>query len=573
MADEIDEVPRLRPDSDGEDEDDEAAAGANRLPWGVRKKLVEKAPPGCEVCPQVGDEVSVHFVAKLQSGKEIGASRDDAKPFRFVIGQQPRQVVEGFELGVQTMRRGEIAEFTVAPRYAYDDLGSPPLVPPDATMVFEVELLDFECKVDLFRDDRAVKTLVKRGTGTTRPVLGQSVLMTLRVRAKTGKVAEEYGEAEHVVGAADFGPSSRIVTRALLGMLEGEQASVRLRRFAGDALVDRTLQGATLEIGLLRVYEARDISPEQDGSLVKKVLHRGTGHAPPSEASRVTLSVEEATDGGAAPIASFTGRQALEFKLGNGEVCDALELAAAEMRLGERAALTCLAPALCAEPRLGLAGLQVQRVVLILQLTSLAEDVDAAALPMEERLSFVAERRVVAAALFNRQRYRLALERYSRMLALIGLPGEEEEVRQLCCTCELNRAACLLKLEDNAGARAACNRVLTHDPNQVKGLYRRGAACFALSDYASAQKDLLRVLRLDPKNAEARDLLLRVREAQKHYAEEARSTAARMCGTQPSTALPAALVEGELAGKASSCIQFLRPLAACLSCFPLPCGR
>lgn len=568
MADDLEERRRLH---DSDDEED-VERDTHRLPWGIRKKVVEAAPPESSARPRIGDEVSVTYVAKLQDGTEVGAHREEKKPFRFVIGRQPRQIVEGFELGVQTMRRGEIAELTLASRYAYGDLGSKPHIPPDATMVFEIKLLDFECKVDLFQDGKAVKTLVERGSGESRPSTGQEVLVSLRVLARGGKVLDEYEEVEHVVGSPDFGVSSKIVTQALLHMVEGEKASVFCRRFAGCTLVDKTLQGATLELHLVRVYEKLDVSPTQDGSLMKKVLCKGTGQAAPPEASRVKLLVEAISDG-AAPVVGFVGPRTLEFRLGDGEVCDALEFAATAMRLGERADLTCSKPALCAEPRLGLGEVQAQRLVLTVELLGIADGADVAAMSLEERHSFAAARKAVAADLFKRQRHRLALGRYNRILALFSQSDDDDATQQLRVTCQLNRAACLLKLDDNAAARAACDKVLAYDPDQIKALYRRGSACFALSDYGSAQKDLAKVLRLDPKNAEARSLLVQVREAQKRYAEDAKSTAARMWGAKPATAPSAALDESPLAGKAMSHMQIFKPLAACLPCLPLPCFR
>mmetsp|Transcript_63082 Transcript_63082/g.174846 ORF Transcript_63082/g.174846 Transcript_63082/m.174846 type:complete len:560 (+) Transcript_63082:58-1737(+) len=549
--------------------DEGTESDAQRLPWGVRKKLIEAAPSECIGRPRIGDEVSVNFVAKLQDGKEVGSCRDSAKPFRFVLGQQPRQVVEGFELGVQTMKRGEIAEFTIAPRFAYDDLGSPPLIPPDTTMVFEVELLGWEAKVDLFEDGRAVKTVLERGSGEAKPRLGQDVLMTLKVVAKSGKLIEEYDSVEHVVGCPDFGLSSKIVTQALLHMVEGERCSVFLRRFAGDTLVDRTLQGAKLELSLLRLFATSDVSPTQDGSLVKKTLSQGSGEAC-HEAGRARLLVTKATDGTKA-ISGFVGEQTLEFTVGDGNVCDALEFVAATMKPGEQAVLTCFQPSQCCEPQLGLRDLQqLQRVVLTVELCSLTGDVVSMASSLEQRLSFAGARKAVGASLFKQQRYRLALERYNRIAALIGPSDDESSVRELLSTCELNRAACLLKLDDNARAKAACDKVLSWEPNQVKALYRRGSALFALSDYPAAQKDLIKVLKLDPKNSEARALISRVKEAQKRYAETARSTAARMCGTTDAMASLPALAKNELP---TPRMRVFTPLTAILACLPLPCHR
>lgn len=59
-------------------------------------------------------------------------------------------------LAIASMCRPQVSEFTIAPRFAYDDLGAPPLVPPDATLVFEVELVEWENKSDVLGDGRAV---------------------------------------------------------------------------------------------------------------------------------------------------------------------------------------------------------------------------------------------------------------------------------------------------------------------------------------------------------------------------------------------------------------------------------
>lgn len=56
------------------------------------------------------------------------------------------EVIKGWEIGIPTMARGEIAVLRCAPKYAYGEAGSPPDVPANATLVFEVEILDFTGK-------------------------------------------------------------------------------------------------------------------------------------------------------------------------------------------------------------------------------------------------------------------------------------------------------------------------------------------------------------------------------------------------------------------------------------------
>ena len=59
----------------------------------------------------------------------------------------------------------EVAEFTIAPRFAYDDLGSPPLVPPNTTLVFETELLGWQNKTDVLGDGRCLVAIIRYNYG------------------------------------------------------------------------------------------------------------------------------------------------------------------------------------------------------------------------------------------------------------------------------------------------------------------------------------------------------------------------------------------------------------------------
>eukprot|EP01113_Clastostelium_recurvatum_P021041 TRINITY_DN2490_c0_g3_i1.p2 TRINITY_DN2490_c0_g3~~TRINITY_DN2490_c0_g3_i1.p2 ORF type:complete len:108 (+),score=32.04 TRINITY_DN2490_c0_g3_i1:78-401(+) len=92
--------------------------------------------------PKKGDKVSVHYVGTLQNGKEFDSSRKRGKPFEFVLGKG--QVIRGWDEGVAKMSKGSVAKLTISPDYAYGNDGVPGAIPPKATLIFDVELIDFK---------------------------------------------------------------------------------------------------------------------------------------------------------------------------------------------------------------------------------------------------------------------------------------------------------------------------------------------------------------------------------------------------------------------------------------------
>ncbi|XP_022051004.1 peptidyl-prolyl cis-trans isomerase FKBP1A-like [Acanthochromis polyacanthus] len=91
--------------------------------------------------PKKGQTVTVHYVGTLTNGKKFDSSRDRGDPFEFKLGEG--QVIRGWDEGVARMSRGELAKLTCSPDYAYGARGYPPIIPANATLVFEVELLSF----------------------------------------------------------------------------------------------------------------------------------------------------------------------------------------------------------------------------------------------------------------------------------------------------------------------------------------------------------------------------------------------------------------------------------------------
>ncbi|XP_071807477.1 peptidyl-prolyl cis-trans isomerase FKBP1A-like [Asterias amurensis] len=104
---------------------------------------VETTVPGDGVTfPKKGQTAVVHYTGTLTNGKKFDSSRDRGKPFKFIVGKG--QVIRGWDEGVAQMSIGQRAKLTCSPDFAYGAQGHPGVIPPNATLVFDVELLSIE---------------------------------------------------------------------------------------------------------------------------------------------------------------------------------------------------------------------------------------------------------------------------------------------------------------------------------------------------------------------------------------------------------------------------------------------
>ncbi|KAL3850441.1 hypothetical protein ACJIZ3_012323 [Penstemon smallii] len=519
---------------------------------GLKKKLVKEGE-GWDT-PDNGDEVQVHYTGTLLDGTKFDSSRDRGEPFAFTLGQG--QVIKGWDLGINTMKKGENAIFTIPPVLAYGESGSPPTIPPNATLQFDVELLSWVSVKDICKDGGLFKKILKDGEKWENPKDADEVFVKYEAKLEDGTVIAKSDGVEFTVEEGHFCPG---LSKALKTMKKGEKVLLTVKpqckgqfcklpnseleiwfshAFGEKGKPASGAEGAvppnaTLDISLELVSWKTVSNVTDDKKVVKKILKEGEGYEKPNEGAIVKLKlIGKLQDGTVFIKKGYADGDLFEFKTDEGkdeevieQVIEGLDRAVITMKKGE-VALLIIAPEYAfgtSESLQELATIPPNSTVYYdVELVSFDKEKESWDMNTEEKIEAAGKKKEEGNALFKAGKYVRASKRYEKAAKYIEYDtsfseDEKKQSKALKVTCNLNNAACKLKLKDYKQAEKLCTKVLELESTNVKALYRRSQAYMNLADLDLAEFDIKKALEIDPDNRDVKIGYKALKEKMKEY--------------------------------------------------------
>ncbi|KAJ4778977.1 Peptidylprolyl isomerase [Rhynchospora pubera] len=493
---------------------------------GLKKKLVKEGQ-GWET-PENGDEVEVHYTGTLLDATKFDSSRDRGTPFKFKLGQG--QVIKGWDIGIKTMKKGENAIFTIPAALAYGESGSPPTIPPNATLQFDVELLSWSSVKDICKDGGIIKKIIKEGEKWENPKDPDEVLVKYEARLEDGTIISKSDGVEFTVKDGYFCPA---IAKAIKSMKKSEKVVLTVKPQYGFGGKGRPTSGAegavpanaNLHIDLELVSWKTVTEIGDDKKIIKKILKEGEGYEKPNEGAVVKVKLIGKLQDGTVFTKKGHDEEEFEFKTDEEQVIEGLDRAVMSMKKGEIALVT-IPPEYAfssTESKQDLAVVPANSTVIYeIELVSFVKEKESWDLNNAEKIEAAGKKKEEGNAIFKSGKYAKASKRYEKAAKFIEFDSsfsdeEKKESKLLKISCNLNNAACKLKLKDYKQAEKLCTKVLELDGRNVKALYRRAQAYINTADLDLAEIDIKKALEIDPDNRDVKLEYKTLKEKVKEY--------------------------------------------------------
>nr|POE91607.1 peptidyl-prolyl cis-trans isomerase fkbp62 [Quercus suber] len=462
---------------------------------GLKKKLLKEGE-GWDT-PTTGDEVEVHYTGTLLDGTQFDSSRDRGTPFKFKLGQG--QVIKGWDEGIKTMKKGEKAVFTIPPELAYGESGSPPTIPPNATLQFDVELLSWNSVKDICKDGGIFMKILTEGEKWENPKDLDEVFVKYEVWLEDGTLISKSDGVE-------FLKMERVLLTVKPQYAFGEMGR------PGSHDVGAVPPNATLLITLELVSWKAVSDITKDKKVLKKILKEGEGYERPNDGAVVQVKLIGKLHDGTIFTKKGHDKEPFEFRIDEEEVLDGLDRAVKNMKKGEIALVTI-------QPEYAFGQSEKQQEMAIVpsnstvyyevELLSFEKEKESWDMSTQEKIEAAGKKKEEGNALFKVGKYERASKRYEKAVRFIEYDSsfsdvEKQQAKVLKITCNLNNAACKLKLKDYKQAEKLCTKALEVDSKNVKALYRRAQAYIQLVDLDLAEQDIKKAFEIDPDNRDVK---------------------------------------------------------------------